>query len=382
MPAKTYMVVDPRRDHSMRVPRPDLSVKVGTPNACNTCHMDRSTQWAADTVVKWYGSVRSRDSHFGEALHAGRSGLPGAEDALVKLAGDGTQPNIARASAFSLLRRYPSPTSVRAIQRGLEDDDPLVRLSALSTLEVLEPKDRFSIAYPLLNDPIRMVRIEAASVLAPAPRTMMTTEQREVLDRAIAEYIESQGVNADRPGSHLNLGVLYTQSGKFDKAEAAYRTALRIDPSFVQAYVNLADLYRLEGRDDEGERILREALTIAPRNADVHHALGLLLVRHKRMPEALKALGQSARLRPDNTHYSYVYAVALHTTGRAKQAIKVLKEAHGRHPNDREVLYGLVTFNRDMGNLDAASQYAEKLIALSPQDPAARRLLNQLQRPQ
>ncbi|MFQ5961771.1 MAG: tetratricopeptide repeat protein, partial [Candidatus Methylomirabilales bacterium] len=378
MPTKTYMVVDPRRDHSMRVPRPDLSVKLATPNACNGCHTDRGAQWAADAVAKWYGPGRSGEPHFGEALHAGRKGLPDAGNALMRLAGDGTQPNIARASALSLLRRYPSPASVRAIQRGLEDDDPLVRLSALSTLEVLEPKDRFSIAYPLLNDPIRMVRIEAASVLAPAPRTMMTREQRASLDTAITEYIESQRVNADRPGSHLNLGVLYTRSGKFDKAEAAYRTALRIDPAFVQAYINLADLYRLEGRDDQGERILREALTIAPRDADVHHALGLLLVRQQRMSEAVKVLGQSATLRPDNPHYSYVYAVALHTTGRPKDAIKVLDETHVRHPNDREVLYGLVTFNRDMGNLDAATLYAEKLIALSPQDPTARHLLNQL----
>jgi Flp pilus assembly protein TadD len=381
MPAKTYMVVDPRPDHSMRVPRPDLSVKLGTPNACNTCHTDRSTQWAADAVEKWYGPQRSTDVHFGEALHAGRSGLPGAEDALVKLAGDDTKPNVARASAFSLLRRYPSPASVRAIQRGLEDDDPLVRLSALRGLELLEPKDRLGPAYPLLNDPIRAVRIEAARVMASVPRSMMTREQRDGLNRAIAEYVESQRVNADRPSAHLNLGVLYTQSGKFDKAEAAYRTALRIDPSFVQAYVNLADLYRLEGRDDEGERILREALEIAPRNADVHQALGLLLVRHKRMSEAVKSLAQSATLRPDNPHYSYVYAVALNTTGRSDEAIEVLKKAHARHPNDREILYALVVFNRDMGNLDVAGQYAEKLIVLSPQDPAARGLLNQLRRP-
>ncbi len=382
MPAKTYMVVDPRPDHSMRVPRPDLSVKLGTPNACNKCHTDRSTQWAADAVEKWYGPQRSTDVHFGEALHAGRSGFAGAEDALVKLAGDDTKPNVARASALSLLRRYPSPASVQAIQRGLADDDPLVRLSALRGLELLEPKDRLGPAYPLLNDPIRAVRIEAARVMASVPRTMMTTEQREVLDRAIAEYVESQRVNADRPSAHLNLGVLYTQSGKFDKAEAAYRTALRVDPSFVQAYVNLADLYRLEGHDDEGERILREALEIAPRNADVHQALGLLLVRHKRMSEAVKSLAQSATLRPDNPHYSYVYAVALNTTGRSDEAIKVLKKAHARHPNDREILYALVVFNRDMGNLDVAGQYAEKLIVLSPQDPAARGLLNQLRRPQ
>ena len=40
MPETTYMAVDPRRDHSLRIPRPDLSVKHGTPNACTQCHID------------------------------------------------------------------------------------------------------------------------------------------------------------------------------------------------------------------------------------------------------------------------------------------------------------------------------------------------------
>lgn len=336
MPAKNYMVVDPRLDHSIRVPRPDLSVKLGTPNACNGCHKDRKAQWAADAVSKWYGPARSSEPHFGEALYAGQKGLPGAGDALVKLASDSAKPNIARASAFSLLRRYPSPTSVRAIQHGLVDNDPLVRAAALSALDALEPKDRFGIAYPLLNDPVRIVRVEAASVLASAPRTMMTPEQRASLDRAIAEYIQAQSVNADRPGSHLNLGLLYTRTGELAKAEVAYRTA------------------------------------------DLHHALGLLLVRQKRMAEAVEALGESAGLGADNPRYSYVYAVALNAIGRRQDAVQVLDETHVRHPNDREVLYGLVTFNRDMGNLDAATRHAEKLVALSPQDPTARRLLDQL----
>ena len=40
MPETTYMEVDPRRDHSLRVPRPDLSVELQTPNACTRCHLD------------------------------------------------------------------------------------------------------------------------------------------------------------------------------------------------------------------------------------------------------------------------------------------------------------------------------------------------------
>ena len=56
MPATTYMVNDPRRDHSIRVPRPHLSVQLGTPNACTDCHTDRSADWAAGFVDLWYES--------------------------------------------------------------------------------------------------------------------------------------------------------------------------------------------------------------------------------------------------------------------------------------------------------------------------------------
>ena len=41
MRAETYMGVDPRRDHSFRVPRPDLSTRLQSPNACNDCHASR-----------------------------------------------------------------------------------------------------------------------------------------------------------------------------------------------------------------------------------------------------------------------------------------------------------------------------------------------------
>lgn len=379
MPVKAYMVVDPRRDHSMRAPRPDLSVKLGTPNACNACHKDRSAQWAADTVTKWYGTKRPDGPHFGEALYAGSKGLTGAEKALQELAGDPAKPNIARASALSLLRQYPSPASVRAAQRGLEDPDPLVRLAALSVLEVLEPKDRLKLAYRLLSDPVRAVRLEATRVLAPVPSDMMTPEQRQVRDRAITEYIASQRVNADRAGSHLNIGVLYVQRGEFDKAEKAYRTALQVDPKFIQAYVNLADLYRVQGRDPEGEPILREALKIAPNDPDVHYVLGLLLARQDRLSQGVAALGQAAKLRPEVAHYSYVYGVALKEVGRTERAVAVLEKAHRRHPYDRELLLALVTINRDRGALDAAIRYAKKLVVLSPDDPSAQQLLTQLE---
>jgi predicted CXXCH cytochrome family protein len=52
MPSRTYMVVDPRRDHRFAIPRPDLSDSLGTPNPCVSCHTTRSNSWATEVVRK------------------------------------------------------------------------------------------------------------------------------------------------------------------------------------------------------------------------------------------------------------------------------------------------------------------------------------------
>jgi hypothetical protein len=106
MPQRNYMVVDPRRDHSFRVPRPDLSVKLGTPNACNVCHSDKNPQWAANAFGKWYKPGESPQQGYTEALHAGRMGEPAGETKLAAVAQQISLPAIARATALAELRRY------------------------------------------------------------------------------------------------------------------------------------------------------------------------------------------------------------------------------------------------------------------------------------
>ena len=361
MPARHYMGVDSRRDHSFRIPRPDLSVKLGTPNACNGCHTDHSAQWAVDAVTKWYGSDEPREPHYGEVLHAGRNRLAGAGIALARLADDATMPGIARASALSLLGRYVSAETLPAIQKSLRSEDPLIRTLALSTLLAVRPQDRLRMAAPLLEDSVRAVRMRAARVLAPGPPEQWTPEQRSHLEQALAEYRHAQLISADRPESHLNLGVLNMELGELGQAEKAYRRALEIAPGYLAAHVNLADLYRLQNRDDEGERFLRQALTIAPDHGDVHYALGLLLVRQKRLSEAIEFLERATELRPRDPHYSYVFAVALQSAGLLDRALEILEKAHEKHPDDREILTALVAYSREKGAIESAISYAKKL---------------------
>jgi Flp pilus assembly protein TadD len=379
MPTRNYMVVDARRDHSFRVPRPDFSVAYGTPNACNQCHKDTSASWSAETVAKWYGPNRRQEPHFVEAIDAGRRGLPSAQKDLAALVMDSTKPAIARATALSLLSQYLTPASIPAVQTALGDGDALVRREAVRSLEPLSPQDRVRLAAPLLTDSIRSVRIEAARLLAGTPPDLLQKEQKNALNRAIDELIASEITSAERPENHMNLALLYVQMKRASDAETELQTALRLDPDFVPAMVNLADFYRTQNRDDEGQRWLEKAITVAPNAAEPIHALGLLKIRQKQYQDALNLLAKAATLQPDNVRYSYVYAVALQSSGQVDQAIAVLQQAHGRRPADRPVLVGLIEFERDKGNLPLAITYAQQLSQLAPDDPDAKMLLAELQ---
>jgi len=378
-PATTYMIVDPRHDHSFRIPRPDLTVKLGVPNACNRCHQDQSAQWAAEQVRTWYGKVPVGHQQFAEALHVGALDAPGARELLLALVRNPEQPPIARASGVALLGEWLDPKTFEALRPLLADPDPLLRSTAARGLDALPPELKIRHLLPLLEDPVRQVRIEAARTLAAVPKESLDESQRRAVQRGVTEVIASEQTNADRPESYLNIGLIHLDQGQFDPAAAAYRAALELQPAFTQAAVNLADLYRIQGREGEGEKTLRQALALDPHNAAAHHALGLLLIRQKRLLEALAALAEAARLGSDNARYGYVYAVALNSAGQGQQqAIQTLETVLAKHPNDRDTLMALVAFQREAGNLGAARSYARRLAELEPDDPDVGVLLRQV----
>jgi predicted CXXCH cytochrome family protein len=378
MPARNFMVIDKRHDHSFRVPRPDLSAKLGVSNTCNACHADKSAKWAADSIADWFGPDRKGVQSYADAFHAAWTGLPDAESLLAAVAADPKVSSFARASALAELAAYPSASTLNLVQKGLFDRDPLMRLAALDHLEAVPPEQLWPLVSPLLSDPIRAVRIRAAFLLSGVPLQDLSAEDRARLSKAEQEFIAAQQLNADRPEGHAALGRFYALRGNTTQAEAEYQAALRLSPAFAPAAVNLADLYRELGRDSDGESVLRQALEISPQDAGLRHALGLTLVRLKKNEEAIEALRLAAELEPDRARYAYVYAIGLDSAGRRADATTVLKENLARHPNDRDALMALIGFSRDKGDNATALEYAEQLVKITPDDRALAQLIETL----
>jgi predicted CXXCH cytochrome family protein len=377
MPTRTYMVVDARRDHSIRIPRPDLSVKLGVPNACNQCHQDKSVQWAAQTVVKWYGHPPVGFQRYAESLASGSIGSPGAQQSLADLVADREQPAIARASALALMGRDPGPLAVAAASAGRTDASSLVRRSTSRAMSE-DTRGNVSTLSPLLADPVRAVRIEAAEALAGTPNDDLPADVAAAFERATDEYIAAQELNADRPEAHLNLALLFSRERQFGNAESELNDALALDPTFAPAAVNLADLDRELGRETEGERVLRDAIAHSPDDASLQHAIGLLLVRQARKPEALVYLAEAVRLEPANARFEYVYAIALGDAGRTSEAIHVLETEIKTYPYDHDSLAALGSFYMSLGSPGNGLIYADRLLELEPDSPQAQQLVNQL----
>jgi tetratricopeptide (TPR) repeat protein len=380
MPARTYMVVDSRHDHSLRVPRPDLSVKYGTPNACNDCHSDKTAQWAADAVDRWFGPARKGFQTYADAFAAASANRADAGQLLASVAGDPNAPNVARAAALVELAPYISPANADLARRGLADSDPMVRIAAMDMLAAVPATQVWPLAAPLLSDPVLGVRTRAASLLAAVPTERQPQADRERFERAAAEFVAAVRLNADRPEDRSSLANFYARRGLTNEAEAEYKAVLRLSPQYTVAAINLADLYRQLNRDGDGENTLRLAIASSPQDAGLHYALGLTLNRLKRTDDSLAELRRAAELDPSNARYAYVYAVGLHSAGRVGDSIAVLKENVDKHPGDRDSLLALVTFNRDNGDIAAALAYAERLAQIDPGDRRISELIATLKR--
>lgn len=166
MPETTYMQVDPRRDHSWHVPRPDISQHIDTPNVCTSCHEDKTDQWADAQIGKWFPESKYRNQqHFAVAFYADAIGHRGAVDALAYSSQDSSLSNIIRASSLERMAGNTGQNTLISLARAIKHDNEMIRLGAVAGSSGYEFSDRWQILEPLLTDSVLSVRSEAAGAL-------------------------------------------------------------------------------------------------------------------------------------------------------------------------------------------------------------------------
>jgi tetratricopeptide (TPR) repeat protein len=377
MPGRHYMGIDYRPDHSFRIPRPDLSLRIGTPNACNRCHMEKSARWSEEAMVKWYG--RRKRSHFATIFDAGRRGKPEALTDLVQLAEDRLYPPIVRATALSLLSTYPGEQSSQALKTALEDEEALVRYNAVRFLFETKPESLVSLLGPLLYDPVKAVRMEASQRLTAVPPEKLPLSLKTVWSSALAEYRRAMERTADFAPSRHNLGNLEAALGKPDQAVENYRKAIEIDNRFYPAKVNLAMLYNDMGKNRSAEQLLREVVADQPELFEIHYSLGLLLAEEKKYAEAEIHLQIAARSLPARARIRYNLGLLQRQLGKDEAAEDSLRMALAVEPDNLEFLFALADFYLKRERWDEAEKVAERMAAAHPENPIGHRILKALE---
>jgi predicted CXXCH cytochrome family protein len=370
MPGKLYMGTDLRRDHSLRIPRPDLSVQHGTPNACVQCHEDKSDKWAASQVEKWYG--KERPYHFSEDLILGRRREPEFVAALIKMLADTATPIIARATAIQYINDTQHPNGNNNVIPFLKSPEPLIRIQAVRSLNDLPGDQKITQVAPLLNDKVRGVRIAAADILLDAAQDEIPGLYRQSLNKATDEYYEYLTANIDSRDGKFAFAQYYDRLNQPENAEKYYLKALKMDSLFNMSRLNLGVLYNRLGRNEDALRMYNEVIEIEPTYGPAHYSLGLLYAEMNRLDKTVEYLKQAIVLSPENLRAHYNLGLALQNIDRSGEAEEVYLNALKVAPEYWEIHNAIGILYFQQGNLVQSKYHIDRLVSQFPNNQELR----------
>lgn len=377
MPERVYMGIDWRADHSIRVPRPDLTEATGSPDACSRCHDDQPLSFSVDAFRRWYGEKQK--PHFGTVLAQAWRGDPDALDDVVAHTQDRLLPDIVRASAMVEVVNYVGKIATDAVLAGLRDESALVRRTAVEALRAdqLAPEKLIETLTPLLSDPVLGVRIAAVPVLA-VFHEQLDPQQRASFDAAKEEYLKAMLYSADMPSSRHNLGNLASSLGDATEAEYQYRQALQLDDQFVPAGMNLSVLLNQQGRNTEARRLLEKTRADHPEFGEAAYSLGLLLAEMRDYDGAMEQLRSAVRLMPDHARAHYNLGQMADFQKQDNEAARALERAVILAPHEQQFLAAAAEFYFRRGRMDDARRILAIIEEHHPGSPLHRNMKSAL----
>jgi tetratricopeptide (TPR) repeat protein len=368
MPQTPYMQRHLRRDHGLTIPDPQLTKDHNVPNACTRCHKDKSVDWAIEKAREWYGTRLDRwTQKRARMIVRARSDADDAWKDLLRIIREDPNP-FWRAVAANLLGHYNTHTEVQdALLEATRHTEPLVRTMAARALNTATAHPAaYAALQRLLDDPTRMVRVDAAWAL----------HARLDLDtRAGADLMAFLSHNADQPGGALQVGVLYLDRGNTEAALSWFRQAVSWDPNSAALRQALAHALSRTGDAAGAARQLEKASQLEPRNAVYKFEQGLALGETGEFELAVAAFKATVALEPKFARAWYNLGLAYSKLEDNAAALEALKQAETLDPRSAEFPYARAVILLNQERLKEAVEAAERTLQLDPAHAGARELL-------
>ncbi|GAL90173.1 tetratricopeptide repeat protein [Jejuia pallidilutea] len=376
MTGKIYMGNDYRRDHSFRIPRPDLSLKYGTPNACVQCHTDKDDAWAWEHYQKTHGTPKSK--HFSELLAPGLTGDPHGFDKLLELSKDTIYPEIARASAVTAMTNYMDENTINTMLSFLNDESPIVRGATIDALSDIYTADYATYFLPLLNDKKRSVRVKAFMAVAVLNEFQIPEAYKEVYKKVEEEFNAQIEVTGDFSGGRAKKASYYLKKGDIVNAILWYEKALEIDNLNNIIRMNLANLYYRNKEFDKAENAFKLVIEQEPEFSQTYYSYALLLAELNRVEEAIKQMELAIKHTPNNVRFYYNLSLLYDKINKLKKAEQVAAKGLKIAPDNESLLYVLAYVYQKSGQFSKATNVASRLVQLYPNNQQYRTFYNQL----
>ena len=299
-----------KRDHTFQPPVPETTARFGIPNACTTCHDERSPEWAARQMDEWWGDAdrRGKSVTLADTMYRAGTGDVSTLPGLARLAVDRSQGLLVRASAAEFIARLISegrsdgrqrgtsmqsqtsfatasgttakpaaapripaataqvtPAIVNALIGAADDPEPVVRAAALKALGTVGDRERaLGPVLARLVDQSRVVRARAAEVLVAFGIVQLPGNAGEALRKAQDEYVLSLNTFPDVATKHAAKGWFELERGNLDAALVAWDEATSVEPNYAYPWVGKGVLSARQGRFADAVEMWKKARSIEP----------------------------------------------------------------------------------------------------------------------
>ena len=289
-----------RRDHTFRPPTPEMTARYGVPNACTTCHDDKTPEWATKQMDAWWGDGERRRSSMATAdvMYRAGSGDTSVVPDLARMAVDRSQGALLRASAADYISRMllgggatggaqqsqtsfgasssggpskphekvaASPAVVNALMGAAADPEGMVRATAVRALAATGQAEKVLPALTArLIDPSRVVRVRAAEGLLALGIVELPGAAGQALAWAQDEYLAGLRAFPDVASNHAAIGWLEASRGRVEPAQQALDAALKVEPRYPRPYVVKGIIEARAGRYQEAIELWKKAKELSP----------------------------------------------------------------------------------------------------------------------
>lgn len=401
MPATVTGLNARMRDHSIGIPVPENTIAHGIPNACNLCHQDKDAAWASRQMILWYGAKsRQKWIRRADAFTQARQGNAAAIPALLEILSDPAGGPWIRANAAGYLGSFPNdPTAYGALLRAFADPDPLVRATAASAIrpraaqrEALAPQ-----LVSLLKDPVLTVRMNAGIGLVAMGVRPFPGEDGARFERAKELYAARARLDSDDANQQFAAGKFFFLSDDMDRAAAAFRATLKLDPAIPARFL-LARSLAAKGEFEAAQAMLHAIPRDDPQYAAAQQLLaeveakiagqssgagaqarfldGQVKYQSKYYGAALQDFEEALKLAPEAEWAGKartLRAVCLEKLARTEEAEAAMQALLGNAAagQDVDLQLAYVELLSDTGRAEEARKRVDQAIAAVPNSPLA-----------